>query len=64
MHSYSHPQYLALARRDVLEAAVRDKTYPFDTRVDINLRELGEDEQFEMLPRAIWDSRVGGIFGV
>jgi hypothetical protein len=40
LHCYSHPQYRWLADKNLLEAAIRDKKYPFDPMRSFTIEEL------------------------
>lgn len=56
LQSYAHSgDYGHLAKRDVLEAAVRDKTYPFEPERDFNIKVLDIYKDKQYYPRRIFD---------
>lgn len=56
LHCYSHPKYRNCADRDILETAIRTKTYPFDPSVRFELEEL--DWTDERLPEILRTTNV------
>ena len=44
LHTYSHPRYRFCANKELLENAIENKEYPFDTNIDFNIQELKEDD--------------------
>jgi len=40
LDTYSHPRYRSLAKKNILENAIKEKTYPFDPSVDFNIKEI------------------------
>jgi len=53
LHTYSHPRYRFCADEKLLEEAIKNKTYPFDSSIDFNIREIYLDS--EVLPTCIKD---------
>jgi hypothetical protein len=45
LHTYSHPQYRFCAKKDLLEDAIQNKKYPFDTDVDFDIEELDVNDK-------------------
>lgn len=39
-HQYSHPEFRKFANREILEKAIKDKIYVFDTRRPFNIQEI------------------------
>lgn len=40
LHSYSHPRYRFCAKKEILENAIENKSYPFDPSVSFEIKEL------------------------
>ena len=51
LETYSHPKYRFCADLNLLENAVKNKTYPFDESTDFKINELGVDDP--ILPKKI-----------
>ena len=45
LETYGHPKYRFCAKRDLLEDAIENKTYPFNDRTQFNIRELDPNDQ-------------------
>jgi len=55
LNSYSHnPEYGHLARREILEEAVRTKTYPFDPSIDFSIKVLDMHKDKQYYPSKIY----------
>lgn len=55
--TYSHPKYRFCSKREILETAIAEKTYPFDANVEFDIDEIelssrGDDGRY-MIPAAI-----------
>ena len=51
LDTYSHPRYRHLAKREILENAIKEKIYPFDEKIPFNIVEIQDDS--ELLPKSI-----------
>jgi len=51
LDTYSHPRYRFCANKDLLEKAIRDKEYPFDSNVNFDIQELDKDDP--IIPKAM-----------
>ena len=40
LHTYSHPRYRFCANKEILQEAIKNKQYPFDTSVVFDIEEL------------------------
>ena len=52
LHTYSHPQYRFCANKELLENAIENKEYPFDSSVDFQIEELDSDD--DRLPKSLY----------
>lgn len=56
LNMYAHQQdYGHLANREILENAIKNKTYPFDPMTDFRIRVLDMEKDKEYYPKAIYD---------
>jgi hypothetical protein len=51
LHTYSHPRYRFCADKELLENAIKNKTYPFDPSIDFCIKEVNLNS--EVLPSCI-----------
>lgn len=51
LNTYSHPQYRWCANKELLENAIKEKTYPFDKNVNFQIKELTMTETDLLLPK-------------
>ena len=51
LDTYSHPQYRFCADKELLQKAIEDKTYPFDTTVTFDILEL--DAHDNIIPASL-----------
>jgi hypothetical protein len=54
--NYAHSQkYIHLAKKDVLESAVKNKTYPFDPKVNFQIKVLNIYRDVKYYPKSLYD---------
>ncbi len=51
LHTYGHPRYRFCADKTVLDAAIRNREYPFDPTVPFDIEDLSIDD--ERIPKSI-----------
>ena len=56
LHTYSHPRYRFCANKELLESAIENKKYPFDTNTDFNIQELKEDDP--IIPKSMRNGAI------
>ena len=56
LHTYSHPRYRFCANKELLENAIENKEYPFDTNTDFNIQELKEDDP--IIPKSMRNGAI------
>lgn len=56
LHTYGHPVYRFCANKELLESAIENKKYPFDTNTDFNIQELKEDDP--IIPKSMRNGAI------